>query len=111
MKMTSKYCYVIIFTLALASCSKDKRPNVLLIVADDLGYADLGCYGSDIHTPNIDNLASEGIRFTQFHTSPYCAPTRAMLLSGNNNHVAGMGRQGGASKGSWEEGKIGRAHV
>ena len=107
MKMTSKYCYIIIFTLALASCSKDKRPNVLLIVADDLGYADLGCYGSDIHTPNIDKLASEGIRFTQFHTSPYCAPTRAMLLSGNNNHVAGMGRQGGAPKGSWEEGKPG----
>jgi len=70
------------------------RPNILLIVADDLGYADLGAYGSDIDTPNIDALADEGILFTQFHTSPYCAPTRAMLLSGNNNHVAGMARQG-----------------
>jgi arylsulfatase len=94
----------------LTSCSnfkKDDRPNVLLIVADDLGYADLGCFGSDIRTPNIDKIATEGIRFTQFHTSPYCAPTRAMLLSGNNNHVAGMGRQGGAAKDSWEEGKPG----
>jgi arylsulfatase A-like enzyme len=71
----------------------DKRPNILLIVADDLGYADLGVYGSDIQTPNIDALASQGMLFTQFHTAPMCAPTRAMLLSGNNNHVAGVGRQ------------------
>ena len=71
----------------------DARPNILLIVADDLGYADLGAFGSDIRTPNIDALATEGIRFTQFHTAPMCAPTRAMLLSGNNNHVAGMAGQ------------------
>jgi arylsulfatase len=82
--------------LVLIGCSTpsqpDSRPNILLIVADDLGYADLGVYGSDIRTPNIDALAAEGILFTQFHTSPLCAPTRAMLLSGNNNHVAGVGR-------------------
>jgi arylsulfatase len=71
----------------------DSRPNILLIVADDLGYADLGAYGSDIRTPNIDLLASQGILFTGFHTGPMCAPTRSMLLSGNNNHVAGMARQ------------------
>lgn len=71
----------------------DPQANILLIVADDLGYADLGIYGSDIRTPNIDALAAEGVLFTQFHTAPMCAPTRAMLLSGNNNHVAGMGRQ------------------
>jgi arylsulfatase len=70
----------------------DSRPNILLIVADDLGYADVGAYGSDIRTPNIDALAAEGMLFTQFHTSPLCAPTRAMLLTGNNNHVAGVGR-------------------
>ena len=73
--------------------SDDLRPNILLIVADDLGYADLGVHGSDIRTPNIDALADEGILFTRFHTAPMCAPTRAMLLSGNNNHVAGMARQ------------------
>jgi len=69
------------------------RPNILLIVADDLGYADLGAYGGDIDTPNIDALARGGMRFTQFHTSPLCSPTRAMLLSGNNNHVAGVASQ------------------
>jgi len=71
----------------------DKRPNILLIIADDLGYADLGSFGSDIATPNIDTLAAEGMLFTQFHTAVKCAPTRAMLFSGNNNHVAGMGKQ------------------
>jgi len=71
----------------------DERPNILLIVADDLGYADLGVHGSNIKTPNIDGLAAEGKLFTQFHTAPLCAPTRAMLLSGNNNHIAGMARQ------------------
>lgn len=77
-----------------ANSEPDDRPNILLIVADDLGYADLGIYGSDIQTPNIDALAAQGMLFTQFHTAPFCAPTRAMLLSGNNNHVAGMARQG-----------------
>jgi arylsulfatase len=76
-----------------ASQDGDGRPNILLIVADDLGYADLGVHGSDIRTPNIDALAEEGVLFTNFHTAPMCAPTRAMLLSGNNNHVAGMARQ------------------
>ncbi len=76
------------------SAAATERPNILLIVADDLGYADLGVYGSDIDTPNIDALAAQGVLFTQFHTAPVCAPTRAMLLSGNNNHVAGMASQG-----------------
>ena len=78
---------------ASADRSADTRPNILLLVADDLGYADLGVYGSDIETPNIDALAAEGMLFTRFHTAPMCAPTRAMLLSGNNNHVAGMASQ------------------
>lgn len=80
--------------LPVEVCAADDRPNILLIVADDLGYADLGSYGGDIKTPNIDSLANEGLLFTQFHTAPTCSPTRAMLLSGNNNHVAGVGRQG-----------------
>jgi len=71
------------------------RPNILLLVADGLGYTDTGPYGSDIRTPNIDRLAGEGILFTNFHIAPMCAPTptRAMLLTDNNNHVAGMGQQ------------------
>lgn len=85
---------------------RDNRPNILLIVADDLGYADLGCFGGDIRTPVIDKLAATGRLFTQFHTAPSCAPTRAMLLTGNNNHVAGMGRQGGAGN-AWEATQLG----
>lgn len=72
---------------------KYTKPNILLIVADDLGFTDLGAFGGEISTPNIDELASQGILFTNYHTSPVCAPTRAMLLSGNDNHIAGMGRQ------------------
>ena len=71
----------------------DNRPNILLIVADDMGYTDLGAYGGEIQTPNIDSLATQGMLLTQFHTGPSCAITRAMLFSGNNNHVAGMARQ------------------
>ncbi len=74
--------------------AQDDRPNILLIIADDMGYGDLGIYGSDIRTPNIDSLADGGILFTQFHASPLCATTRAMLLTGNNNTVAGLARQG-----------------
>jgi arylsulfatase A-like enzyme len=70
---------------------KPARPDILLIVADDLGYTDMGCFGGDIHTPNIDALAAKGLLFNRFHTSPICAPTRSMILTGNNNHVAGMG--------------------
>lgn len=68
-------------------------PNILLLVADDLGYSDLGSYGGEIDTPNLDQLADEGLRFSRFYTAPICAPSRAMLLSGNDNHVAGMGSQ------------------
>lgn len=89
-------CLVVALTALVASGAqpprRDARPNILLIVADDLGYSDLGAYGGDIRTPRIDALAAEGILFTQFHTAPLCAPTRAMLLTGNNNHVAGLGR-------------------
>ena len=70
------------------------RPNILLIVADDLGYADLGFYGGEIPTPNIDSLASQGMLLTDFYTSLTCGPTRSMLMSGTDNHLAGVGVQG-----------------
>ncbi|RJE24276.1 Sulfatase [Aspergillus sclerotialis] len=62
-----------------------RRPNFLVIVADDLGFSDTGAYGGEIKTPNIDNLAKTGIRFTDFYAAAACSPTRAMLLSGTDN--------------------------
>ena len=67
------------------------RPNILLIVADDLGYSDLGCYGGEIRTPNIDSLAARGVRASDFYVAPTCSPTRSMMLTGTDNHIAGMG--------------------
>ncbi|MGN0153669.1 MAG: arylsulfatase [Lachnospiraceae bacterium] len=66
------------------------KPNVIYIVLDDLGFAQLGCYGSTIHTPNIDRLAYEGLRYNNFHTTAICAATRASLLTGANHHSVGM---------------------
>ena len=67
------------------------RPNILLIVADDVGYSELGAYGSEISTPNIDSLAAVGVRYTNFYAHANCSPTRAMLFSGMDNHLAGIG--------------------
>ncbi|RRB01114.1 arylsulfatase [Larkinella rosea] len=68
-----------------------KRPNIVLIMADDMGYSDLGCYGSEIPTPNLDQLASQGVRFTQFYNTARCCPTRASLMTGLFQHQAGIG--------------------
>ena len=76
---------------ASARDTNDARPNIVLILADDLGYSDLGCYGSEIPTPHLDGLAAEGLRFTQFYTTPRCCPTRASLLTGLYPHQAGVG--------------------
>ncbi|MCL3779531.1 arylsulfatase [Prolixibacteraceae bacterium JC049] len=70
---------------------KDTRPNVIVILADDMGYSDLGCYGSEISTPNLDALASNGVRFSQFYNAARCCPSRASLLTGVYPHQAGMG--------------------
>lgn len=66
-------------------------PNVVLIVLDDVGFADLGCYGSEIATPHMDGLAANGLRYSNFHVTSMCSPTRACLLTGRNSHAAGMG--------------------
>ena len=67
------------------------RPNILLIMADDLGFTDIGAFGGEIQTPNIDALAAEGVRFSNFHTSVSCSPTRSIMMSGTDNHIAGLG--------------------
>ena len=74
-----------------AAKAAERKPNFLLIVADDLGYSDLGAYGGEIATPNLDRLARSGATMTQFYASPFCSPTRAMLMSGTDNHQAGFG--------------------
>lgn len=68
-----------------------ERPNILLILADDMGYSDISCFGGEIHTPNIDRLAEEGIRFTHMYTNAWCSPSRASLLTGLYPQQAGMG--------------------
>ncbi|MDR1200143.1 MAG: arylsulfatase [Tannerellaceae bacterium] len=71
---------------------KNVRPNILLILADDMGYSDLGCYGGEIHTPNLDRLAQNGVRFNRFYNAGRSCPTRASLLTGLYPHQAGIGR-------------------
>ncbi|BGP05956.1 hypothetical protein JCM10049v2_001775 [Rhodotorula toruloides] len=68
------------------------KPNILLILADDLGFSDLGCFGGEVATPNLDALAKEGMRLSGFHTASACSPTRSMLFSGTDNHLAGLGQ-------------------
>ena len=67
-------------------------PNVVMVLLDDVGYAQFGCYGSDIATPTFDRLAATGVRYSNFHTTALCSPTRACLLTGRNHHASGMGR-------------------
>ena len=68
-----------------------ERPNIIVLLADDMGYSDIGAFGSEINTPNIDRLASEGMQLTTFHVGGACSPTRTMLMTGVDNHLAGLG--------------------
>jgi len=98
---------LLILAISVAGCGQDQqpqrktevaplRPNILLIVADDLGYSDVGAFGSEISTPNIDALAKQGLMLTQFHVSPNCGPTRGAMMTGVDPHRAGMGGNHGA---------------
>jgi arylsulfatase len=83
------------FSCSLTFASPNsKRPNILVILADDLGYSDIGSFGGEISTPHLDQLAKNGIQMTSFYASPFCSPTRAMLMSGVDNHSAGYGNMG-----------------
>jgi arylsulfatase A-like enzyme len=74
-----------------AHAADAKKPNILLIIADDMGFSDITCFGGEVQTPHIDALAKTGIRATNFYVAPTCSPTRSMLLSGCDHHVAGFG--------------------
>jgi arylsulfatase len=93
----SRLAFVLTFTFAFVVAGAghaalvDNPPNIVIILIDDMGWSDLGCYGSEIPTPNIDALADGGVRFTQFYNTARCSPTRASLLTGLYPHQAGMG--------------------
>jgi arylsulfatase len=84
---------IAIFLVLVACCfgAYTQRPNIVLILSDDMGYSDLGCYGSEIHTPNLDQLAYDGLRYTRFYNTSRCCPSRASLMTGLYPHQAGMG--------------------
>jgi arylsulfatase A-like enzyme len=99
MKRVLNHTVAIIASVALLSFSvnsyaqknKEQRPNIILIMVDDMGYSDIGSYGGEVNTPNLNRLASEGIRFTEFYNNSICAPTRASLITGQYPHRAGVG--------------------
>ena len=85
---------LIMVTVAYGQTSKQaegKRPNIVIIIADDMGFSDMGMFGSEIKTPTLDGLANNGVRFTNFYTQASCSPTRSMLLSGQDTHLNGLG--------------------
>jgi hypothetical protein len=84
----------LLLTTGTAVAQQNERPNFLVIVADDMGYSDLGSYGGEINTPVLDDLAQQGTRYTDFYVAPTCSVTRSMLLSGTDNHIAGLGNMG-----------------
>jgi len=84
-------CAITLNSSVAISSSVPARPNIVLILADDLGFSDLACYGSRVETPNLDRLAAQGVRFTQFYNAARCCPTRAALLTGLYPHQAGVG--------------------
>src|SRR5690606_13606862 len=84
--------FIALCAVAHAGAAEADKPNIVLIMADDLGYADLGCYGNqEVKTPHLDRLAAEGLRFTDFHSNaPVCSPTRAALLTGRYQQRTGV---------------------
>lgn len=89
----------ILLLLWALGAAAQKRPNIVIIMADDMGYSDLSCYGGEIHTPNIDRLAQQGLRYRQFYNAARCCPTRASLMTGLYPHQAGMGWMAAADLG------------
>lgn len=83
--------FLIVATFIFGNASATDKPNIIIIMADDMGYSDIGSYGGEISTPNLDKLASKGVKFTQFYNAARCCPTRASLLTGLYPHQAGMG--------------------
>ena len=102
-EVMNKITYILLFVVAIVfiaftlpgnnepAAAKNTRPNIIIILADDLGFSDIGCYGGEINTPNLDYLAANGVRFSNFYNTSRCCPSRASLLTGMYNHNAGIG--------------------
>ena len=114
MKHSQRSCIVLsaLLLILLAGLARTtearSQPNILLIMSDDMGYSDIGCYGGEINTPNLDRLAGNGLRFTQFYNTARCCPTRASLLSGVYQHQAGIGLMTGNKNLPGYQGELGR---
>ncbi|QXD23306.1 arylsulfatase [Opitutia bacterium ISCC 51] len=91
MQTVKLFLILVVWCIANYANADDQRSNLLLIVADDMGFTDIGSFGGEIKTPHLDDLAASGIRLANFHAAPVCAPTRAMLMSGMDHHEAGLG--------------------
>lgn len=116
MKPSSVFLLLIAFFISFSSCNQDnenkeERPNIILIMSDDMGYSDIGCYGSEIETPILDGLAENGVRFSQFYNTARCCPTRASLLTGLYPAQTGMGFMTGDEGQPGYRGEIGNQCV
>jgi arylsulfatase len=87
----SAVCLLFVLTATASETTRPSRPNIVIVLVDDMGFSDVGCYGGEIDTPNIDRLAAGGLRFTQFYNSGRCCPTRASLMTGRHPHQVGIG--------------------
>ena len=88
-------CFLWLTCLSAFAAAPAARPNVVVLFADDMGFSDIGCYGSEIETPNLDRLAKGGLRFSHFYNAGRCCPSRASILTGLYQHQAGIGHMAG----------------
>ena len=93
-RIAATICGLVALAAVNSSLAVDK-PNIVIVMVDDMGFSDVGCYGGEIETPNLDSLANSGLRFTQFYNTGRCCPTRAALLTGLYQHQAGIGHMSG----------------
>ena len=91
LKLVMMLMFSVILTKVKVNAQTEEQPNFLIIVADDMGFSDMGAFGGEINTPNLNELAFEGTRYTNFYVAPTCSPTRSMLMTGKDNHLVGLG--------------------
>ena len=82
--------FLLFFSVSTLAQQAPQRPNILIVMLDDVGFMGLGAYGSDANTPNIDKIAQQGVQFSRYYTAPMCGPSRAMLMTGQDSHQVGM---------------------